>query len=281
MKREKLVIKIVLYAILVFVAAITLLPIVYTIFSSFKENMEILNKGSHLLPEHFKWDNYSKAWRLADFATYTKNTVLMAGSATAGIVFFTTMSGYVYSRSNFKGKNILFGMIVATMFITTGSIGLYPQIQTAKFLHINRTIFGVSIIHMFSANAMNVYLIRNFVLGVPKELDEAAAIDGCNFFQTFIYIIMPLLTPVMATVGILSFVGTWNEYILPLIFTMGNPSQYPITVGLMALQAQGEAATAWNLLLAGTTIAMVPILMIFLIFNKYFAKGLTEGAVKG
>ena len=92
---------------------------------------------------------------------------------------------------------------------------------------------------------------------------------------------MPLLVPIIATVGILSFVGVWNEYLLPLIFTMGNPSQYPITVGLMALQSQGEAATSWNLLLAGTTISIIPILVIFLVFNKYFAKGLTEGAVKG
>lgn len=136
-------------------------------------------------------------------------------------------------------------------------------------------------IQIFSANATNVFLTRNFVLRLPRELEEAAQIDGCDFFQTCVKIILPLLKPIMATVGILSFSGSWNDYIMPMVFTLGNPKSYPLTVGLIALQSQGEAATSWNLLLAGTSMAIIPILVIYIGFNKYFTKGLTEGAVKG
>lgn len=281
MKHMNFVIKVVLYAILILVAAVTLIPIIYTLFSSFKDNMEIMTNSAKLLPEKFRFDNYAEAWRLADFKTYTINSVMYAGVFTVGIVFFSTMSGYVYARASFPGKNILFTLVVSTMFICMGSVTMYPTLQTAKFLHINNHILGVALIGMLGANAANVFLTRNFVLGLPKELEEAARIDGCDFFTTGVRIVFPLLKPVMATIAILSFSGAWNDYLMPMIFTMGNPKMYPITVGLVALQSTGEGATSWNLLLAGTSISIVPILIVYLVFNKHFTKGLTEGAVKG
>lgn len=281
MKRLTILIKIILYAILAFVAAVTLIPVVYTIFSSFKSNMEILTNSAKLLPEKFMLDNYAEAWRLADFKTYTINSVMYAAVYTIGIVFFSSVSGYVYARASFPGKNILFTLVVSTMFICMGSVTMYPTLQIAKMLHINNHILGVALIGMLGANASNVYLTRNFVLGLPRELEEAAHIDGCDFLTTYLRIIMPLLKPVMATIAILSFSGAWNDYLMPLIFIMGNPKMYPITVGLVSLQSMGEAATSWNLVLAGTTISIVPILVIYIIFNKYFTKGLMEGAVKG
>jgi len=243
--------------------------------------MEILNNSAQLLPKSFRFENYQEAWRIADFKTYTINSIMMAGTTAVGTMFFSAISGYVFARASFPGKNAIFYIIVSTMFVCMGSVTLYPVINVAKALHINSHVLGVSVIQIFSANATNVFLTRNFVLRLPRELEEAAQIDGCDFFQTCVKIILPLLKPIMATVGILSFSGSWNDYIMPMVFTLGNPKSYPLTVGLIALQSQGEAATSWNLLLAGTSMAIIPILVIYIGFNKYFTKGLTEGAVKG
>ncbi len=281
MKRTNALIKTVLYILLIFVSAITLIPVVYTIFSSFKDNMEILNNSAKILPKVFRFENYAEAWRLADFKTYTLNSVIFAGVSAVGCVFVSAISGYVYARASFPGKNVLFVLIISTMFVCLGSITLYPTLKVAKLLHINNSILGVALINIFGANAANVFLARNFVMGLPRELEEAASIDGCDFFTTGIRIVLPLLKPVMATISILCFSGAWNDYVLPMVFTLGKPQSYPLTVGLVALQSQGEAATSWNLLLAGTTMSIVPILIIYLAFNKYFTKGLTEGAVKG
>ena len=126
-----------------------------------------------------------------------------------------------------------------------------------------------------------IFLIRGYMNSVPKELDEAAKIDGCTFFQTFYKIILPVLKPILATVALLSFRGGWNEYILPLVFTMTDASKRPLTVGVTMLKNAGDGAAAWNIMFAGATIAIVPILVIYIFASKYFINGMTAGAVKG
>ena len=116
---------------------------------------------------------------------------------------------------------------------------------------------------------------------VPKELDEAARIDGCSFFQTYYRVIIPMLKPVMATIAILSFRQGWNEYIMPRVFTMTNENLRPLTVGVNMLKNAGDGAAAWNIMFAGATIAIIPILIVFVCFSRYFMGGLTSGAVKG
>lgn len=193
----------------------------------------------------------------------------------------SSMGGYVFSRGKFPGKKIIFTAFTGTMFVSLGSIGIYPLLQIAKFFHINNTLWGVIIISVFGVNITNMYLVRGFVDSLPIELDESAKIDGCNFFQLFLWIILPLLKPIMATIGILTFKGAWNNYLLPMIFTMANPRQAPLIVGIVALKRTSEAATAWNLMLAGTMISVIPMLIVYLILNKYFVRGLVSGAVKG
>jgi multiple sugar transport system permease protein len=134
---------------------------------------------------------------------------------------------------------------------------------------------------LFGMNMVFVYIVRGFINTLPKALDEAAKIDGCSFTGIFFKIIFPLLQPVIATIGILTFQGTWNSYLMPTIFTLGNPSQRTIIAGVVALKNTGGAASAWNLMLAGSAISIVPVLVAFAIGNKYFVAGLANGAVKG
>ena len=134
---------------------------------------------------------------------------------------------------------------------------------------------------MGGGQATYIFLARGYVNGVPKELDEAAKIDGCSFFQIYAKIIVPMLKPVMATIAILSFRQGWNEYILPMVFTMTNDNLRPLTVGVNMLKNAGDGTAAWNIMFAGATIAIVPILIVFCCFSRYFMSGLTAGAVKG
>ena len=124
-------------------------------------------------------------------------------------------------------------------------------------------------------------MVRSFVQAIPKEIDEAAKIDGCGFAGIFFRIILPLLKPVMATLGILSFSATWNEYLMPTIFTLGNPSQRTLIAGVVALKSTGQAASSWNLMLAGSAISLIPVLIAYAFGNRYFVSGLAAGAVKG
>jgi multiple sugar transport system permease protein len=130
-------------------------------------------------------------------------------------------------------------------------------------------------------NATNLFISRSYIESIPREIDEASKIDGCSFFQIFRYVIAPICTPVVATIGILSFRSSWNDYLLPMVFTMANPKRMPLIVGVVNLKSSGEAASSWNLMLAGTALSIIPMIVIYLCFNRYFIEGLTSGSVKG
>lgn len=270
-----------IYLFLSFIAVITLFPLIYTFFASFKTNQEILSSGANIFPVKWAFENYSRAWLLADFKRYTWNSVYMTTFIVVGVLINSSMGGYVFSRGKFRGKNIVFALFTSTMFIAMGSITLFPLMQIAKFLRINTTLLGVIIIYVFGLNVTNLYLVRGFIQSVPYEIDEAAKIDGCGFFKIFWAIMMPLIKPILATIGILTFRQSWNDYLLPMVFTLANPKQAPLVVGVVALKSTGEAASSWNLMLAGTMISIVPMLAAYLFLNRYFVKGLTTGAVKG
>ncbi len=131
------------------------------------------------------------------------------------------------------------------------------------------------------SQATFIFLVRGYMNTTPKELDEAAKIDGCGFFHIYWKIILPILKPVLSAVALLSFRGGWNEYIMPMIFTMSNPSLRPLTVGVVSLRNMGDRAAAWNIMFAGSVISIVPIIILYMFTSKYFMEGMTVGAVKG
>jgi len=281
LRSVKFVIKALVYAFLFVVLIGTAFPIVYSILASLKSNQEILTAGVSILPKHITFENYKQAWLLADFSIYTWNSVYMSFFVVAGVLFTSTMAGYVFSRGKFVGKKIIFAIFASTMFVSLGSFVLFPLLNIAKALHLNTTIWGVIVIKIFGLNITNIYLVRAYINSLPMELDEAAKIDGYNFFRIFIHIISPLLKPVIATIGLITFQSAWNDYLLPMVFTLANPKQAPLVVGIVALRNTGEAASSWNLMLAGTVISIVPLIIVYLFLNRYFIEGLTTGAVKG
>lgn len=266
---------------LVAAAAFTVYPLVYIVLGSFKENAELLRGGTKLLPEKFILDNYKEAWNKANFAVYTMNSIIISVGVMVVTLLATSMAGYVFARKDFRGKEILYSLFVAFMFVNVGSVTLRPLFELAVKVKMNTSLLSVILIAAGSGQAAYIFLVRGFMNTISRELDDAAKIDGCTFFQIYYRVILPLLKPILATTGLLSFRAGWNEYVMPLVFTMSNDKMRPLTVGVTMLKNSGDGTAAWNLMFAGATISIIPIVVIYIFTSKQFMSGMTAGAVKG
>lgn len=283
MKKKSQIVKYIKITILSIFLVIIVFPLLYTISASFKTNSEILSRPDAVFPINPTINNYIEAWNsdAIDIKSMTMNSLIYTIVCVAATLLNSTMGGYVYSRGKFRGKGIVFGAFSMLLFFHMGSVTIYPMFEILNFLDIPKSLYGLMIIKVLSVSIINIYLVRGYVNSLPKELDEAAEIDGCSFIKTFFKIHLPLLKPIIATIGVLAFQGSWNEYLMPMIFTMADPKQRPLIVGIVALSKSGASAANWNLVLAGTVISLVPVLVAYAIGNRYFISGLTAGAVKG
>ena len=273
--------RVLIWVFLLFIAVITIFPVLYVVFGSFKENKELLVGGANIFPSAWVIQNYVDAWKQANFARYTMNSLYISLGVMVLSLINATMAGYVFSRRKSKFKSILYSIFIAFMFINVGSVSLRPLYELAVGLKMNKSLISVILISVGGGQATYIFLCRGFTDSLPRELDEAATIDGCTFFQTYWRIILPLLKPVLATVALLSFRGGWNEYIMPLVFTMTNDALRPLTVGVNMLKNAGDGTAAWNIMFAGAIISIVPILIVYCCFSRFFMNGMTAGAVKG
>jgi multiple sugar transport system permease protein len=273
--------KFVEYLFLIVLAVLFLYPILYVIFGSFKGNQELVLGGANIFPKKFIFDNYVQAWKAANFSRFTFNSLFISFGDMVLTLMISSMAGYAFARKNFFAKNFLYNLLIAFMFVNVGSVTLRPLFELAVKMNMNTSLWSVVLISTGGGQATYIFLVRGYMATIPKELDEAAKIDGCGFFTIYRKIIMPVLKPVLATIALLSFRGGWNEYILPLVFTMSKPELQPLTVGVVALRTGTEGAAAWNIMFAGSAISIVPIVIIYIFTSKYFMNGLTVGAVKG
>lgn len=270
-----------IYIFLTAISLLTIYPVLYVFFGSFKGNQELVLGGLNILPKKFITANYTNAWNMGNFGQYTLNSVYLSIGVTLIVLFTSSMAGYCFARKNFFMKNFIYGALIAFMFINVGSISLRPLFELATALKLNRSMFSIIFISAAGMQATNIFLVRGYMSTIPKELDEAATIDGCGFFERYVRIILPLLKPVLATVALLTFRSAWNEYILPLVFTMSNVKLRPLTVGVVALRYAGDGAAAWNIMFAGSAMSIIPIIIIYIFTSRYFMTGLAGGAVKG
>lgn len=279
-KRTK-VINGIIFVLLAILAILTVYPVVYIALGAFKTNSELVSGGLNLLPQKFTLDNFKQAWEMGNFSRYTMNSLILSFGVMGVSLMVSSMAGYVFSRKEFRLKGLIYGAMVMFMFINVGSASLRPLFELAVKLNMNQSLIAIILISAGTSQATYVFLIHGFMNSVPKELDEAAKMDGCSFFGIYWRVILPVLKPALASVALLSFRGGWNEYILPLIFTMTNETLRPLTVGVVALQNAGDGAAAWNILFAGSAIAIIPIIIVYLFASKQFMGGMTAGAVKG
>lgn len=278
-KGKRIVSKTILYAILVLVAVITIYPVVYAVLGSLKTNMEMLSGGS-LLPKVPQFQNYAEVWEKANFASYTFNSIFICFFSTIGAVILSALTAYCLERREFPGKKLIYGLYMSTMFIALGSVTLRPLYLLAVKFHIHNTLWPIILIGI-GAQGTNIFLITRFIAGLPKELDEAAMLDGCGPFKTFSLVLLPLLKPILAVVALFQFRHSWNDYITSSVFTMTMPELRPLTVGVVQLKYGASAAAEWHLMMAGAALSILPMLIVYLFCNKYFMNGVTDGAVKG
>ncbi|WP_319416301.1 carbohydrate ABC transporter permease [Marispirochaeta aestuarii] len=278
---KQLVSRLLIYLFLSIMVVVALFPIVYIFLSSFKTNQEIMIGGPRIIPTVWQFKNYIRAWEIANFERYTYNSLYLAFFIVIGCILTATTAGYVFSRGKTRITKLIYYMVLSSLFVSIGTLSLYPQLTLAKAFGLSSSLWGVIIIRVFGMNVTQVFLATSFINQIPKELDESAKIDGCGFFRTFAVIILPLLKPLVATIGLISFRLAWNDYLLPFVFTISKPDRMPLTVGVVNLKASGYAASSWDLALAGISISLLPMLIVYLILNRFFVSGLTEGSIKG
>lgn len=264
---------------LAFIILFTLYPIIYTILGSLKTNAE-LTQGGSLLPSKWQFDNYYQAFVEADFLKYAMNSIVISISVTLLAVATCSLAGFILARREFAGRKILMALYLSMLFVSLGSITLYPIYEMLRGLHLHKTMFAM-IVALTGGQASNVFLVMGFTKALPKELDEAAIIDGCSIYQVYSRVILPLTKPILAVVALFSFRNAWNDYITGLVMTITAPALKTLTVAVVQLKYSVNAAAEWHIMLAGASIAIIPILIVYLFANKQFIAGLTAGAVKG
>lgn len=279
-KKRRIIDRTLLYLGLAIIIFLLLFPLVYAVGGSFKSTEEFLLGGMKVFPKEWHPENYLKAWKQANFARYTFNSIFFAVASVIGIMITTSMTGYTMSRCEFPGKKILMGTFGFMMFLI-GAVTLFPIFQLCRRLGLLDSIWGMVITQIATAQPFYCILVLGYCNGISKEIDEAARIDGASFFKVYTTIMMPIMKPILATTGILAFRDAWNNYMMPLAFTLSRAELRPLTVGVVLLKDQGDGVAAWSTMLAGTVMSIAPILVVYLFLNRYFIEGITSGAVKG
>lgn len=257
-------------------ACIVVMPIAVAVINSLKPNLGEVYRNPMALPSEWHFANYAKAWVGANFSGYFLNSVIIALSTVVLVTFCSSTTAYVLVRLPFPGSRLIFICFLIGVIIPV-RLALAPLFTTVKTLGLLDTLTGVILVQSASMMPVAVFIFTAFLKNVPKELEEAAMMDGALPFSIYRRVIMPLLRPAIATVALLSFVQAWNEYFLPLIF-LQSADKYPITLGVAEFRAQFDVQ--WHLLFAGILIMLVPTIVAFLLASRQFIEGLTQGGIK-
>ena len=266
----------------VFVIALlifTLYPVLYALLGSVKTNMELV-LGETFLPSQWHFENYAYAFHKLNFFQYTLNSLILCGICTVLSILISSMAGYCMARHEFPFKKLLNSLYLALMFISLGSVSIYPVYILMNNIHMTNNLFGLALV-ITGGQAANIFLVRGFINTVPRELDESAFLDGCTPFGIYWRLMIPLIRPMIAVVGLFAFRNAWNDYITSMVFTIGKKAMQPLTVAVISLRYSANAAAEWHIMAAGASIALLPVLIVYAFTNKQFISGLTAGAIKG
>jgi ABC-type glycerol-3-phosphate transport system permease component len=261
---------------LTLLALLWIYPFVWMVSASLKSSTEVFSGGVSLWPEVFVWENYARAWDDAGFGRYMLNTVIVTVATVVIVVVRCALCGYVLGRYRFPGSRLIVGILVATLFVPTGYT-IIPIVKLSMELGVLNSLTGMILALGGAANVSFILIYAGYFRQLPKELEEAAIMDGAGFFRVFWTIMLPLSMPVTATVALLTFLATWNAFFLPLVFSFSRPELRTLSVGMQAFV--GENATDWSGMAAAGVISIVPIVALFLFLQRYFVEGIA-GAVK-
>ena len=254
-----------------------LFPVLWVISMSLRHPGEVLTYPVQFIPQDFTLGPYRSVFERSAMLTWIFNSLKIAILEVLGIVLITTPAAYAFSRFNFKGKRyVLFGVLLFQMISPV--VIVIPMYNMMAELNLLNTHFGLIMLYIGLQVPFSIWLLKSYFDTIPKGLDEAARVDGCNRIQTVIHVLLPSMAPGIAVVAIFNFVFSWAEFVMA--FTVLNESNlYTVSIGLFSFQ--GQYSTDWRIISAASVIAMIPILLMFVALQRYFIKGLVEGAVKG
>lgn len=268
--------KIVTHTFLIIFGIVWMYPFIWMVSSSLKSNKTFLTSGINPIPETFQWENYQRAWEVANFSGYFVNSVIITVSTVLIVVTLSCLTGYALGRVDFPGRKTIITITVALMFIPSGYT-IIPLYELMKMLGLSNSLFGVILAESSGAHILFILLFAAFFSKVPQEIEDAAAIDGCGFFKTFYKVILPSAKPVIATAAIMQFIWTWSSFLVPLVLTLNNQDLRTLAVGMLSFV--GKYQTDWTGMAAGATISLLPVIIIFVFMQRYFIEGIS-GSVK-
>lgn len=255
-------------------------PVLWMISGSFKDNAEILRGSLQLIPEEVKASNYTVGWKGFSgitFGTFFKNSLIITSIATLGTVISSALVAYSLSRLRFQGRKMWFTCMLATMMLP-GQVIMIPTFLIWYHLGLNNT-FVPLILPYFCGQAFFIYQMMQFMAGIPKELDEAATIDGCSKYSIFGHIVLPLLKPSIVTTIIIQFYWKWDDYMGPLLY-LSKPQSYTASLAIKMF-ADTASVTDYGAMFAMSTLSLIPVFLIFLFFNRYLVEGIGTSGLKG
>ncbi len=267
--------KVLVYLVLIIIGIIMVIPFLWMLSTSLKEQYDAVKIPPVWIPNPTLWQNYVDLFTQQPMFQFMFNTIKIVFFVVLGQLFFSSLAAYSFARIKFKGRTVMFFFYIATLMVP-GQVTMIPTYMMFAKAGLVDTHLTLILPAFFSA--FGVFLLRQFFMSLPKELEEAAEIDGCNPFTTYWRIMLPLIVPAMLTLGVFTLMNTWNDYMGPLIY-LTTPEKYTMTLGIAYFK--GVYTTQWNLVMAGSVLSVIPILIAYLCAQKYFVQGIAFSGVKG
>ncbi len=274
---QRLLVDIVTWMLLLVGSVIFVLPFFWMVSSSFKTFGELFVFPPTFIPEQLQWQNYLEIWRRLPFHLFFRNSFLVSTLETTGVLFTSSLAGYAFARLRFRYRDTIFLIYLSTMMVpfAVRMIPLFVLMRTFQWVD---QLYALIIPGMFSA--WGTFLMRQFMLTIPRELEDAGLIDGAGFFQIYGRIILPLTGPALATLGIFHFMDSWNAFLWPLII-LSSMDKKTIALGMAAFRAMTAMKTPWHLVMAASVVSVLPIMIMFLAGQKYYVRGIVTTGLKG
>ena len=275
-KRQKISAgRLALYLLLIVGALIMIVPFIWMLSTSLKDQQQLFAWPPSWIPNPFVWENYSEVFTRIKFGLYGWNTFKITAIVTIARLFFCSLAGYAFARMKFPGRDLLFMLTLATMMISS-QITMIPNFIIMRYLGLVDTHLGVILPQV--ADGFSIFLMRQFFLTFPHDLEDAAQLDGCSPLMFYIRILLPSSKPILATLAVMTFQGVWNDFLWPLVM-LSSPEKRTLSVGLSYLV--GQYTTRWDLQMAGSVLTVLPILVLYFFLQKYFVQSIKLTGLKG
>ncbi len=276
-KGRKTISHVLTYIVLILGAAFCIVPLLWMVRSSLMNTVEIFAMPPKWIPSEFMWENYQEVFDTLPFGTYFLNSFIITLGCVAGTMLTSSICAYGLARINWKGRNVVFACVISSMMLPF-AVTLIPTFLMWRTIGITDSVVPLIAPAWFGGGAFYIFLLRQFYMGIPRDFDEAAYLDGATHIQIFTHIILPVTRPAMAVVGMFAFLNAWNDFLGPLVY-LNSEKKYTVALGLQLFT--GSYRGEWNLMMAAACLVLIPVIIVFGFGQKYLVEGITMTGVKG